>query len=379
VLATVLAISAILGGNLANVINVIADDVEMHTDNQESTVTESFVTTNNNGRQSDLKFVSVIKNSTMWTDIKRRTLTIKEAQPQLVELADKSPADLTDQELAQLKKTCLNGLKCVAVDKLLILKKVTQIAPDGNTTILMAITKITKVLTKFTTEYHQEKNFTYTETNESYQLDEVYESITKTVEKYKELCQINPDFPNDERKSNDNLSLNVDTANLKDNIQNTTAYVGTTQETNKDNGIVQYEKTYPVIEAVPVNNADPVNEAVKIDEAVQVNNAVPNTVTYNDSSKVLANNGVIKNGVNKEFNNNGDVLDQNYKSEIKGDNGFINQGTYNEPVNYGTNKNFTGSNIFVINNLDVNKVLVDANYLYNILYNTIGANAININ
>jgi len=140
-------------------------------------------------RSSNLKYVMAIQSSSIWTDIIQRSLTINSPQRLDASVAEKSPNDLSDEELAQLKQACHDGLKCVAVDQLLVLKRVREPLGDGNTSVRLAITKITQVITKYTTEYHEDV-YQYEEVTQSDDPSKVYESVTNIVEDNKELCQI---------------------------------------------------------------------------------------------------------------------------------------------------------------------------------------------
>ncbi|XP_060834358.1 uncharacterized protein LOC132917579 [Rhopalosiphum padi] len=150
-------------------------------------------------RSSNLKFVMAIQSSSIWTDVKQRSLTINSTQRLDDATAEKSPNDLSDKELAKLKQACHDGLKCVAVDQLLVLKQVREPLGDGNTSVRMAITKITQVITKYTTEYHEDV-YQYEEVTQSDDPSKVYESVTTIVEDNKELCQI--DLVPDKREKN---------------------------------------------------------------------------------------------------------------------------------------------------------------------------------
>lgn len=140
-------------------------------------------------RSSNLKYVMAIQSSSIWTDIKKRSLTIKTGQRLDDELIGKSPVDLSDEELARLKQACHDGLKCVAVDQLLVLKQVREPHADGKLSVRTVITKITLVITRYTNEYHKDE-YQYETVTQSDDPFKVYESVTNIVEDNKELCQI---------------------------------------------------------------------------------------------------------------------------------------------------------------------------------------------
>lgn len=138
------------------------------------------------GRDSNLRYVMAIKNSSCWTEIKTRSLTIN-TEPKTGDIIDESPKNLSDQELLQLKKVCQDGLKCVAVDHLLILTQVMKTS-GGKTSVRTAITNITKVLTQYTSEYH-ENTYQYEEVTDKDDADKVYSSVTTIVQDNEELCR----------------------------------------------------------------------------------------------------------------------------------------------------------------------------------------------
>ncbi|VVC33692.1 Hypothetical protein CINCED_3A000738 [Cinara cedri] len=141
-----------------------------------------------NDRESNLRYVMAIENSSFWTEIKKRSLTIS-SELLTSSIINKSPENLSDEELTQLKQVCQDGLKCVAVDHLLILTQVMQPTDDGKTSVRTAITKITKVLTQYTNEYHENTN-QYEEVTDKDDTAKVYSSVTTIVEDNEELCQI---------------------------------------------------------------------------------------------------------------------------------------------------------------------------------------------
>lgn len=140
-------------------------------------------------RSSNLKYVMAIQSSTIWSDIKKRSVTINTGQQLDDSVAEKSPNNMSDQELAQLRQACHDGLKCVAVDQLLVLYQVREQLSDGNTSVRMAITKITEVITQYTREYHEDV-YEYKAVTQSDDPSKVYDSVTTIVQDNKELCQI---------------------------------------------------------------------------------------------------------------------------------------------------------------------------------------------
>lgn len=151
-------------------------------------------------RTSDLKYVTAIQRSTVWSEIKKRSVTVSGGGGVL----DKSPETLSDAELAQLKRLCHDGLKCMAVEQLYVIKTVKrQIVggggdEDGTTAaVRTVITKITKVITNYTTEYHKD-TYEYAEVTESSDPSAVYESVTNIIEDNRELCGVNADGGDDD-------------------------------------------------------------------------------------------------------------------------------------------------------------------------------------
>ncbi|XP_025207359.1 uncharacterized protein LOC112603141 [Melanaphis sacchari] len=145
-------------------------------------------------RSSNLKYVMAIQSSSIWTEIKKRSLTINAPQGLNDVATDKSPENLSDAELALLKQACHDGLKCVAVDQLLVLNSVREPLGDGYTSVRTAITKITEVITQYTDEYHEDV-YEYEAVTQSDDSSKVYESVTTIVEDNKELCQIDVAAP----------------------------------------------------------------------------------------------------------------------------------------------------------------------------------------
>ncbi|KAL4121035.1 hypothetical protein QTP88_013620 [Uroleucon formosanum] len=138
-------------------------------------------------RSSNLKYVMVIQGSMIWEDIKKQSLKVQEIYGMDTE---KSPDKLTDGELAQLKQACHDGLKCVAANQLLVLlKQIKEPLIDDIVSVRRAITKITQVLTQYTTEYHEDV-YQYEVVQQSDDQTKVYETVTTIVEDNKELCQI---------------------------------------------------------------------------------------------------------------------------------------------------------------------------------------------
>lgn len=171
-----------------------------------------------NDRSSDLKYVFTLQKSSIWDEIKQKTLTIKtQVDGKMIE---RQPETLSDLELKQLKRACHDGLKCVAVDQLIVLKTVKQPSDDDEKTaaVLTAITKITKVITEYTTEYHED-TFQYSEVTESDDPSKVYQSVTTILEDNQELCRIDAVSFESSTTNNDkaNTPKNVDTPATSEN------------------------------------------------------------------------------------------------------------------------------------------------------------------
>lgn len=188
-LTSALAVSAVLGrssGPIPTHLTFVKEErIQGHLD-------ETAEIVDVHDRSSNLKYVMAIQSSGIWTDIKKRSLTIKTGQPLDDELIGKSPVDLSDGELARLKQACHDGLKCVAVDQLLVLKQVRESQADGKLSVRTVITKITQVITRYTNEYHKDV-YQYEPVTQSDDPSKVYESVTNIVEDNKELCQIDYD------------------------------------------------------------------------------------------------------------------------------------------------------------------------------------------
>ncbi|XP_060868782.1 putative uncharacterized protein DDB_G0286901 [Metopolophium dirhodum] len=186
VLASALTLSAVLGGPSGPTLRQMTYAKEHKTIMQSDETAQVMAV---GDRSSNLKYVMAIQSSKIWEEIKKRSLTINTSQGLDDEVAGKSPDDLTDEELARLKQACHDGLKCVAVDQLLVLKQVKEQLGDGKMSVRMVITKITQVLTQYTTEYHEDV-YQYEAVQQSDDQSKVYESVTTIVEDNKELCQI---------------------------------------------------------------------------------------------------------------------------------------------------------------------------------------------
>lgn len=174
------------------------EDLDVKTETETDRVAGYVISDHRNGggnRQENLKFVLAIQSSGMWSEIKKRSVTVS-TQPRLNDVlastAGRSLQSLTDEELALLKRACHDGLKCVAVDQILVLKRVSEPLDNGGVSVRTAITKITKVLTDYTSEY-DEQSYQYEEVTASDDPSKVYSSMTTIIEDNKELCQIDLD------------------------------------------------------------------------------------------------------------------------------------------------------------------------------------------
>lgn len=214
VLASILAVSSVLGGpNRVDLpqmelsyksLNVQREEKEMSaTMGMEPSAVNNEA---NDDRSSNLKFVATIQKSSIWNEIKDKTLTIKtQVDGKMIE---RDPKSLSDQELYQLKKACHDGLKCVAVDQLIVLKTVKEPSTDdGNSEVVRtAITKITKVITDYTTEYHEDK-YQYSEVTESDDPSKVYQSVITILEDNRELCKIDAVSIESSAANNDTMKI----------------------------------------------------------------------------------------------------------------------------------------------------------------------------
>lgn len=159
----------------------------------------SLVVLKQTDRESNLKFVMAIQNLCFWTQIKKRSLMIY-TEPKAESVINKSLNSLSDQELLKLKQMCQDGLKCIAVDHLIVLtQQFMQMTDDSKTLVRTAITKITKVLTQYTSEYHED-TYQYEEVTDKDDTTKVYSCVTKILKDNEELCLV---------KSNNFVSSNV--------------------------------------------------------------------------------------------------------------------------------------------------------------------------
>lgn len=183
-------------------------------------------------RSSNLKYVLAIQSSSIWSAIKQKTLKIT-TLPQLGDISEKSLDQLTDQELLTLKKACHDGLKCVAVDQLLVLQTIMEPMVNGKMLVRTAITKITKVISEFTTEYHQD-SYEYEEVQESDDELKIHEAVTTIVNDNIELCQVGIDTADDTKKSTNGNASSSDTKPDK----NLTVNFGTINNYNINEGTI---------------------------------------------------------------------------------------------------------------------------------------------
>lgn len=179
-----------------------------------------------NNRESNLRYVMTIQKSSIWTEIKKRALTISNQTYDNI-LLDKSPNNLSDQELSQLKRVCHDGLKCVAVDQLIILRQVTQ-TDCIKEPVRIAINKITKVLTDYTSEYDGNK-YQYVAVTDIEDTEKIYSSMTVIMNDNKELCQIGP-----KPYSNKNSSIYEDSYNSSEDNSNKSFNGNCDNSSNKD-------------------------------------------------------------------------------------------------------------------------------------------------
>lgn len=195
VLASILAVSVVFGGP-AKVdlpkMELVYEGIDVQREKEQVTAIIGDAQRDNaavNDRSSNLKYVFTLQKSSIWDEIKQKTLTIKtQVDGKMIE---RRPESLSDQELEQLKRACHDGLKCVAVDQLIVLKTVKEPSNDDGKTaaVLTAITKITKVITEYTTEYHED-TYQYSEVTEADDPSKVYQSVTTILEDNKDLCSI---------------------------------------------------------------------------------------------------------------------------------------------------------------------------------------------
>lgn len=260
--------------------------------------TEKFVDVED--RSSNLQYVMAIQSSTVWSDVKKRLVTINTGQGLNDSVVEKSPNDMSDQELAQLKQACHDGLKCVAIEQLLVLYQAKEQLSDGSTSVRTAITKITEVFTQYTHEYHEDV-YEYETVTESDDPSKVYESVTTIVQDNKELCQIdgmpttvkNEDLPKNISGSTDNtqppMVVNNNTTVNFNKIENLNVNEGTI-----NNAYVDIE-TPPEVDTIDVTitpdspaGNEPENRSPVVDA-----NRQPTAPTTADTSAQAAGDGSV--------------------------------------------------------------------------------------
>ncbi|XP_026817915.1 putative uncharacterized protein DDB_G0282133 [Rhopalosiphum maidis] len=284
-LTSALAVSAVLGRSSGTTPTQITYMKEEQVQGQ---IDESAQVVAVGDRSSNLKYVMAIQSSSIWTDIKQRSLTINSPQRLDDAVAEKSPNDLSDEELAKLKQACHDGLKCVAVDQLLVLKRVRESLGDGNTSVRMAITKITQVITEYTTEYHEDV-YQYEEVTQSDDPSKVYESVTNIVEDNKELCQIDVSAVETGKKNTTESpkknEVEARPATIVNN--NNTVNYNTTNNYNINDGTINSAN----INLVAPKGTDGVSIAVSTDDSPAVNepeNRSPNDADQRSTYRTAA-------------------------------------------------------------------------------------------
>lgn len=173
-------------------VDILLEDVNVQVKKDETTAEMEGImlsdTSIGNNRSFDLTFVIALKTSSIWSDIQKRSITVT-GDSELTDIFNKSPEEMSDKELSMMKKICHDGLKCVAVDQLLVLETITKPMENGLMSVRTAIVKITKVISEFTTEYHEDQ-YQYEEVKESDDSSKINETITTIVNDNAELCRI---------------------------------------------------------------------------------------------------------------------------------------------------------------------------------------------
>lgn len=361
-------------------------------------------------RSSNLKYVLVIKSLTIWHEIKKRTLTIK-TQPKIGEIAEKSLESLTDHELVKLRQICHDGLKCVSVDQLIVLKTVLKSTNNGDVSVQTVMTKITEVLTKYTTECYQGKH-KYMIIKDSDDINRVSDIVTNIVNDNKVLCQIDDKaVAGENRTKNDNTTntkffngtTNKDLSNNKTpnngtlhplfvitngtksavgnkNTSSTGIQPNSTHETNSSN--VKTEKDSVIVDES--NNRSYSDEPVSPNEEYYKNNYVDLDNGRNDKNDIYTDiassgsfnknvtrkgaveNGIVNNGKMRVYNINNGVINKGTIHQAKGTNGIISVGTVNNgQTNYGVVNNSTNNGKKAkFNNFNTQMYLSSMNSIY---------------
>lgn len=267
-----------------------------------------------NDRSANLKYVIAIKSLAIWSVIKQRTLTIK-TQPQIGEIAEKSPDQLTDQELIKLKQACQDGLKCVSVDQLLMLQTLQARTDDDKILTQTAITNIINVITQYTTEYHQAM-YKYAEIKESDDLTKVTKMMTIIVKDNKELCQINDDAVADENNTKDDDAIDTGVSNVSTN-----KYLSNNETPNNgspDKIMTPDHGPSTITNNNTDNTTDSQPNSMSKSSPTNIT-AVPNNVVY-DSTKIIAPNTNVSNKTN---DSNNTVINTSQTSNGDGGNNYV--------------------------------------------------------
>lgn len=413
---------------------MVYEDVKTHI---EQTTTSSYAETGKNSaapvtdgdRTTNLRFVTAIQNSSIWIEIKKRSLTVR-TEPrldQVLEFTDnRSPESLSDEELAKLKRACHDGLKCVAVDQILVLKRVKQPLNDDMVLIRTVVYKITKVLTDYTTEY-DEDTYRYEVIEESDGPSKVYESMTTIIEDNRKLCQIDDIYPGDQVNtvnvdlsvgnnskgahlyggasaggvtSSDGVSNDADNSSKTPNDDVTPYDGGSSTSPANDNTVTPNDGvtptktsdndiTYTVTGAaddVPAVNKGTVairskpetNENLKtngvgigggknnIHGDVDADVASSGSFNEHDVQKGKVSNSVLNNGEIDSLNVNKGTINRGYINESTADRGIISVGTVNNgPTNLGSVQNNTNNgNVAQVDNYDIQQFVNTLDKMY---------------
>lgn len=413
-LTSVLAVSAVFGHS-SKPTEITYEELEVETQTDQSG-TLIGVEIDSDARAADLKFVLAIQNSSIWTNIKMRTTTIS-TNPRLTALLNESPENLSDHDLALLRRACHDGLKCVAVDQLLVL---TETLDNGTVSVRKVITKITHVLTKYTTEYHED-TYQYEEVTETDDPSKVNHTVTVIVQDNKELCRLdvggdsvvveNEIVRTDIRKNEGNvvggaaISFEVVDDSGKGPVppENDVAPgrrgPASARDRRDSSGSPPKAKDH---EAASSDDVRPRrahgslpgtqrNEPVTRDPGSYTNNSVglanggkgagdsliktdiTSAGDFNDGTvkKGYVENGVVNNGDMKVYNINGGTINKGVVNRSAADGGIINVGTLNNgATNYGTANNYENYGTeATVNSNDVQQYLTSVDQMYSAIIN----------
>lgn len=335
--------------------------------NVENTI-ENTDPSNDNDRTKNVEFLQLIRHSNedTWSQIKKYSLTINNNKPELNELFNKSPEDLSDQQLDQFTKICYDGFMCMTVDKLVLLKSESEsiMDKDKNMSITIIFKKIIKVVNIISIKFGKGTR-TYQEANENDDNSKIYKSVTAILQDYEKLCSVNVSA--DSKGNTNDKIINNGTVVCDDIIDNTdnNADIAASSKredsdkiANDNSTIVDQSETMESGKSlgnmVSLKNISKNNDGNDGENTIESGITTAGSYNKNRMNTGLVVDGILNNGKAVVYNINNGVINKGIISDSNANGGIINVGTVNAGhTNYGDVKitNKTGPTI-EINNVD---------------------------